>query len=1205
MISLTLLGSCSQKSGKTTADFGVVLAGISSLTGTGGGAMLWGAHESGSAFGINVNNIADDLTLDLKNGQWNFYMTAWAGGSGDLTGEVKCALTLENFEGGEAQVELSLLNATCADPAFGMNSKDNLGTTEYFPVQLTSCKNSNNLDVAGFCTIADSNRGFVNSYKINMPDFIDGDIGGDIPLGSTPLESSCISDAEAAAHQINFPNLNIPAGNGQAPFKIQIQGYFKTGCDSSSGMVVENLDKGIFVPSNGDQLNGTVKVHHGDLNPDITNIYHIVNETNACNFSNPNYISIGTGSSASPYAICTPTQFNSIGDDSTYMAANIELIKDLDFSGYIKEINEVYGAPSCGHIGNSIIPIGGCPPTAQSIFVGEFRGNNHKLKSVYIFEDDHDYIGIFREIGSGAKISDLHLENIQVEGRSEVGVLSGYINGANTIENIFINDVYVDARENAGISNVGGLSGQIWNLVNPLTNIHISRAEIEANGNNVGGITGNMDSSSIEKSSFEGVIHNENYTSNNYGGIAGSAVSVNISEVKTSGGVLGNMKFIGGLVGSGAAVTISDSYSDMFLATSETATINIGGLSGSNSSGTIDDSYFIGNITINCQANDPSCLAGYLNGDIGATITNSFAHFNNPMIATIAPADNYGGQSGAPKDYNQFSSGTFTSFSSWDVGKWKYNDGATAPRPPTLLWEDNFPSLFPCNIDQNRNTIVMQNSLGRGSSNNPVIICDHNQFSNIGSFLNLNFMQIGHVNLSHLPPVSTPPAINTGAFSGSYDGKKHLLHGGVSQNSVLFQTINQGAWVGHLYLAGMSAGNNFNTQVGIVSSENEGLIKDIQVYASVMNPKSTSGMITGFNKGTGVIQDVVIGQSQIVIDSNDERIGAIAGNNYGSIKKVRVNANFQLNDVSVSKIGGISGHNTGLIDEAYVGTYFEIIGDATEVGAISGTNLSPGIIKNALFSEYSSIYVTNAISAAREKVGGIVGKNYSGARIENSLSLGKVVYASGVTTSTEVGPITGLNSGGTLQNTYYAIKSYQEDGPSKIISAKFPYGTQTPTKCTIELFTGSGLADNDIIVITSDTGNGHTITTRVENFVASVADSFDFDTSEEFCNSIDSSGNGEVTKVTDMLNVEGTNLVGANFSDIAYYCSSQVFGGSPTQRCASPTEFDIIEDDPTGTGSSFLKQLLLSEFTNSPAPSNSPKWLMEDDDIFPSLFFEW
>ncbi|MCL2154816.1 MAG: hypothetical protein FWH53_04045 [Leptospirales bacterium] len=128
--------------------------------------------------------------------------------------------------------------------------------------------------------------------------------------------------------------------------------------------------------------------------------------------------------------------------------------------------------------------------------------------------------------------------------------------------------------------------------------------------------------------------------------------------------------------------------------------------------------------------------------------------------------------------------------------------------------------------------------------------------------------------------------------------------------------------------------------------------------------------------------------------------GIAGGNFWGTIKNCYVTGNVT-GDVADEEVGAIAGFNFGTIENCYV------TGNVTgneRVGGIVGTNC--GAVENC--------YITGNVTG-NDQVGGIVGTNIG--MIKSCYATGDVT---GTTSENGVGGIAGNNSGGTIENCYYA-----------------------------------------------------------------------------------------------------------------------------------------------------------------------------------------
>lgn len=184
-----------------------------------------------------------------------------------------------------------------------------------------------------------------------------------------------------------------------------------------------------------------------------------------------------------------------------------EVNKGKDYKG---KIVQMIGDVDLSEQEGNWIPIG----TEGNVFRGTFEGNHKKITGLHI-NSTKEYQGLFGKIEDGT-IRNLEIEGSVITTQNYVGVLTGEITGAGTIENIKI------GGEGKGSTYVGGVAGRIsgtGTLKNSSNyakvtgndyvggiagegNILITRCdnygEIQGNGKIIGGICGHTDKNIIE-----------------------------------------------------------------------------------------------------------------------------------------------------------------------------------------------------------------------------------------------------------------------------------------------------------------------------------------------------------------------------------------------------------------------------------------------------------------------------------------------------------------------------------------------------------------------------------------------------------------------------------------------------------------------------------------------------------------------------------
>ena len=170
-------------------------------------------------------------------------------------------------------------------------------------------------------------------------------------------------------------------------------------------------------------------------------------------------------------------------------------------------------------------------------FYGTFEGRGYKISNLAINRDAEDYCGLFGQVYDTAVLSEIVLENVNVNGRSNTGALAGSCTG--TISNCSVNGI------------------------------------VNSSGNSVGGLVGSYNSNQISNS-----YANVSVTgSQDIGGLVGTLYGGRVKASYAKGTVTG-MDNVGGLIGAikpSRETEVNETYAD----TRIKATENAGGLIGS------------------------------------------------------------------------------------------------------------------------------------------------------------------------------------------------------------------------------------------------------------------------------------------------------------------------------------------------------------------------------------------------------------------------------------------------------------------------------------------------------------------------------------------------------------------------------------------------------------------------------------------------
>lgn len=274
-------------------------------------------------------------------------------------------------------------------------------------------------------------------------------------------------------------------------------------------------------------------------------------------------------------------------------------------------------------------------------FTGSFEGDDNEIDGLTINSPNENFIGLFGQVGSGGRIQNLGLTNVDVSGNRTTGSLVGRNDGQ-------IEDVHVTGEVTADNSNAGGIAAQSFGPVsgsnasvtvsgtfNAGGLVGVNRGPISdsfATGNvsgsrgTVGGLVGNNTSGgAITASHATGDVESPGF---NIGGLIGNNTGLSISKSYAEGNVTGGSR-TGGFIGSSSSSsTITKSYSTGNV----TGKSYTGGFIGKATSAPISKSYSTGNVT------GTSFVAGFIGQFHGQSITESFASGN-----VIATGDKVGG----------------------------------------------------------------------------------------------------------------------------------------------------------------------------------------------------------------------------------------------------------------------------------------------------------------------------------------------------------------------------------------------------------------------------------------------------------------------------------------------------------------------------------------------------------------------------------
>ncbi len=273
----------------------------------------------------------------------------------------------------------------------------------------------------------------------------------------------------------------------------------------------------------------------------------------------------GTGEPNDPYQIATAEQLIGLGEDPNLYGRHFRMVADVDLNpnlpGRLVFEGAVIAPFDCTRNG---------PASQCKSFTGSFDGDNHIIRHLTL--SGPAYAGMFGQTGARAKIRNLKLEDVDIDGGNRTGSLVGYNNGAHIVgcssSGIVVGTDAVGGligshREGSvtrcssssnvmGDSTSGGLigsmsSGRLWNCfsVGPVSG-----------GSILGGLIGEVSSGTLENCFSAGVVDGESSVGGLIGRCAsqkgrGSLIPVDVLLCYSTGLVRGS-RYVGGLVGDGA-----------------------------------------------------------------------------------------------------------------------------------------------------------------------------------------------------------------------------------------------------------------------------------------------------------------------------------------------------------------------------------------------------------------------------------------------------------------------------------------------------------------------------------------------------------------------------------------------------------------------------------------------------------------------------
>ena len=499
-----------------------------------------------------------------------------------------------------------------------------------------------------------------------------------------------------------------------------------------------------------------------------------------------------------------------------------------------------------------------------------------------------------------------------------------------------------------------------------------------------------------------------------FGNASGTITSVGL----VGGSVTGNSE-VGGLVGSGSAAIIINSYNTGAVIGSGSGQ-EIGGLVGVTAGGSITGSYASGSVTGSSTNavgglvgwNDGAISESYASGSVtghnsvgGLTGINVGSVVDSYETGTVTGNSDVGGLTG----YN-FSTGSIDE--SYEIGAVSgassggiagYNGSGTLGATTAVYY----------NNTENGQGVGGGTAIAQGGG----LSFDNMQYS--GNFTGWTFGTTGGA--SGWVIVDVDGSLNNFG-EGGLGGTTPLLLDEYSTNITnahqlqlmeLDPTVSYS--LANTIDASGTAGGNVWGSGGFVAIGGNGTANFSGAFfgngrtinALTINDSTNSEVgLFGEIAASGSVDSVVLTNLSVTGGANDAEIGGLAGMNYGLVSQVSVSGTVSDGGNSSYLLGGLVGSNGGTISQSFAtDRVLDTSTGASSVGGLVGDNQIAGSIEES--------YATGAILLGSDNAmgGGLVGINLGA--IDQTYSLGSIT-GGGI-----VGGLIGEQVSGTVTNSYW------------------------------------------------------------------------------------------------------------------------------------------------------------------------------------------
>ena len=364
-----------------------------------------------------------------------------------------------------------------------------------------------------------------------------------------------------------------------------------------------------------------------------TNVTEDITVTAQFELTNTTQFAGGSGSQANPYKISTIEHLNNI---SLYPNAHYILISDITL-------------PQVQEGQSNYMPLF----DDERMFNGSINGNGKTIYNLTICNTDTFYTGLFACIGADGNVTDLTLEDANLQGTNYIGGIAGYAFGAVTDCTVSGKITYIPQNDYNVF--LGGIAGRAENTMDGCSSEAAIVAENVAGTVYAGGIVGYYayDMRNVETAISVTSDSDITLTANDYAYAGGAFAYVDetfkvVNSYSTDNvTVTSNYSYVGGFVGHSGG---SSHYTSCYSTGNVTVTSNysyVGGFSGY--SGTVSHQYTgcysTGNVTLTSKywAN----VGGFVGYGGGSSFHYANCFSSGKVAVTFGSEANIGGLVGS------------------------------------------------------------------------------------------------------------------------------------------------------------------------------------------------------------------------------------------------------------------------------------------------------------------------------------------------------------------------------------------------------------------------------------------------------------------------------------------------------------------------------------------------------------------------------